>query len=191
MKFFAKRAHQLLNSMFEVDDIHVMGAFLHPNYKTLRFATSSQIDYCHQTCRNATTTDVIDDSQEEESFGEPIQKKQKLFLESLMDHNVLTKKKKRKETKDEVDRYIELDLKGEVFVDPLHFWKKNESNYPCLSRLAKRYFAIPCSSAAVEREFSAAGQIVSQRRSTLEPSTVNNILFLRSIENNRLKTSTV
>ncbi len=104
-----------------------------------------------------------------------------------MDHNRPTKTKKSKQAKDEVDRYIELDLQGEIYSNPLRFWKENEFKFPTLSRLAKRYFAIPCSSAAVEREFSAAGQIVSQRRSTLEPSTVNNILFLRSIENNRMK----
>ncbi|CAF1073912.1 unnamed protein product [Didymodactylos carnosus] len=41
MKFFAKCAYQLLNSMFQIDDFHMMGAFLHPNYKTLRSATST------------------------------------------------------------------------------------------------------------------------------------------------------
>ncbi len=174
--------------MFQIDDIHVMGVFLHPNYKTLRSATSTQIDYCHQTCRAAVANEATDDvTEEEEPYDEPQQKKKKLFLESLMDHNRPTKTKKSKQAKDEVDRYIELDLQGEIYSNPLRFWKENEFKFPTLSRLAKRYFAIPCSSAAVEREFSAAGQIVSQRRSTLEPSTVNNILFLRSIENNRMK----
>jgi hypothetical protein len=40
---------------------------------------------------------------------------------------------------------------------------------------------------AVEREFSAAGQVVNQRISNLDPTTVNNILFPRSIENNKVK----
>ncbi|CAF1451124.1 unnamed protein product [Adineta ricciae] len=139
MKFFTKRAQQLLNSMFQVDDIHVIGAFLHPNYKTLRFTTSTQIDYCHQACRNATVPDGVDNEQDEETpDGKPKEKRQNLFMESLMDYNMEVKRKK-------------------------------------------------VNSAAVEREFSAAGQIVSQRRSTIDPSTVNNILFLRSIENNRMK----
>ncbi|CAF1524806.1 unnamed protein product [Adineta ricciae] len=191
MKFFAKRAQQLLNSMFQVDDIHVIGAFLHPNYKTLRFATSTQIDCCHQRCRNAAIPEGIDNAQDEEApVCEPKQKRQKVFMKSLMDHNVEAKRKKVKQGKDEVDRYIEFDLQGKVYLDPLHFWKENESNFPCLSRLAKRYLSIPCNSAAVEREFSAAGQIISQRRSTIEPSTVDNILFLRSIANNKIKTTT-
>ena len=61
------------------------------------------------------------------------------------------------------------------------------SVFPNLSKLARRIYSIPCTSAAVEREFSVAGQIVNQRRSNLDPTTVNNILFLRSIENNKQK----
>jgi hypothetical protein len=186
MKFFAKRAYQLLNSMFQIDDIHVMGAFLHPNYKTLRSTTSTQIDDCHQACRMVITTNAEYDITEE-CIEEPPSKKPKIFLESLMDHNRITKKKNVKAAKDEVDRYLELDLQDETYLSPLDFWKKYESKFPSLSRLAKRYFAIPCSSAAVESEFSAAGQIITQRRSSLEPSTVNDILLLRSIENNKMK----
>ena len=41
MKIFYKRALQLLNNMFNMDEDYIMGAFLHPNYKQLRGATSS------------------------------------------------------------------------------------------------------------------------------------------------------
>jgi hypothetical protein len=92
MKFFAKRVYQLLNSMFQIDDIHVMGAFLHPNYKTLRSTTSTQIDDCHQACRMVITTNAEYDITEE-CIEEPLSKKPKIFLESLMDHNRITKKK--------------------------------------------------------------------------------------------------
>ena len=102
-----------------------------------------------------------------------------------MDHNRITKKKNVKAAKDEVDRYLELDLEGETYLHPPDFRKKYESKFLSLSRLVKRYFVIPCSSAAVEREFSATGQVLTQPSSSLEPSTVNDILLLRSIENKK------
>ena len=43
--------------------------------------------------------------------------------------------------------------------DPLSFWKDNESTYPNLAELAKKYLAIPASSAPVERLFSIGGKI--------------------------------
>ncbi len=104
-------------------------------------------------------------------------------MSSLMD-----KKTNRMDSNiDEVDQYIELQVgDNEQYTNPLVFWEKQrrQGMFPNLTRLACRLFSIPCSSAAVERQFSAAGQIVTQRRSNLEPSTVNNILFLRSIEKN-------
>ena len=186
MIFFARLAHQVLNSMFQIDDIHVMGAFLHPNYKTLRLATFIQIDDCHQACRMAITANTENDITEG-FVEEPQPKKQKVVFESLMNHNRIIKKKNVKAAKDEVDRYLELDLEGETYRNPLDFWKKYQSKFPSLSRLAKRYFAIPCSFAAVERESSAAGQVVTQSRPSLEPSTVNDILLLQSMENNKMK----
>ena len=87
---------------------------------------------------------------------------------------------------DEVDRYVQLRLgDNEQYVDPLIFSKQqnHRTTFPHLAHLACSIFAIPCSSAAVERQFSSAGQIITQRRSNLDPSTVNNILFLRSMEN--------
>ena len=88
---------------------------------------------------------------------------------------------------DEVDKCIEMQVEdNEVHTNPLSFWNQKQQRvlFLNLTRLACRFFAIPCSSAAVERQFSAAGQIVAQRLSNLDPSTVNNMLFLRSIENN-------
>ena len=75
----------------------------------------------------------------------------------------------------------------EEYTDPLSFWRQQHIRlaFPTLYRLAKRTFAVPCSSAALERQFSATGQIVTQRRSNLDPSTANNLIFLRSIENNK------
>ncbi|CAF4184366.1 unnamed protein product [Rotaria magnacalcarata] len=142
--FFAKRSLQLLESMFKIEHLHVMGIFLHPNYKQLKYATQIQIIECHNSCRLAipsSSTSTYSASNDNNEINKPLTKKLKRFLESLMDD-----------------------------ITPHKF--------------SRKIFAVPCSSAAVEREFSAAGQLVTQRRSNIKPSTISDILFLRSIENN-------
>ncbi|CAF1440240.1 unnamed protein product [Didymodactylos carnosus] len=79
----------------------------------------------------------------------------------------------KEQQKDELQQYIDLKLKqDEKYLNPLSFWKQNEQTYPNLAKLAKRYFSITCSSAAVERQFS----VVTQRRSNLDPATGNNVI---------------
>ncbi len=186
MSFFAKRSSQLLGSMFKIKNLHVMGTFSHPNYKQLRNATQLQIIECHDSCRlviSSSSTSSIPVSNDNNEIDEPLTKKPKRFLESLMDDITPPQVS---QTKDEVDAYNELQLKdNEIYTNPLTFWQQNQLIFPHLSKLARKIFAVPCSSAAVEREFSAAGQVVTQRRSNLEPSTINDILFLRSIENSK------
>jgi hypothetical protein len=45
---------------------------------------------------------------------------------------------------------------------------------------------IPASSAAVKRQLSGAGIVINERRTALDPDQVNNILFIRSMENMKL-----
>ncbi|CAF3950911.1 unnamed protein product [Rotaria sp. Silwood1] len=168
--------------MFTIEDDHIRASFLHPNYKQLRGATKAQIESCHAHCRNfilpANTTN--DSMRTDEKITEPPSKKLK-FMAQLMD-----KKETMRESADEIDCYIALTVEEE-YTDPLVFWRqqRNQLAFPMLYRLAKRTFAVSCSSAPVERQFSAAGQIITQRRSNLDPSTVNNLIFLRSYENNK------
>ncbi len=68
--------------------------------------------------------------------------------------------KQKKTTSDEIDRYVNLTLnEEEKYQDPLHFWRKseNQSAFPSLNRLARKYYSISCSSAAVES--SSAQQV--------------------------------
>jgi hypothetical protein len=51
---------------------------------------------------------------------------------------------------------------------------------PHLALLARLLLAIPASSAASERVFSACGNLISRKRSRLSPTSVRDQIFLKS-----------
>ena len=77
----------------------------------------------------------------------------------------------------EFDSYIGLERINRK-EDPLEWWRKHEAHLPRLSKLAKKYLAIPATSVPSERVFSKAGELVSARRANLKPKNVDMILFL-------------
>jgi hypothetical protein len=60
------------------------------------------------------------------------------------------------------------------------FWVRHERTFPALSESALRILAIPASQCASERKFSAAENVQSSKSSRMLPSTLNDILYLRS-----------
>jgi len=62
--------------------------------------------------------------------------------------------------------------------DPLAWWRDNQSRYPLLAKIARKYMAICATSTASERVFSAAGNIVTPLRASLKPDRVNMLVFL-------------
>ncbi|XP_074608805.1 E3 SUMO-protein ligase ZBED1-like isoform X2 [Acropora palmata] len=62
--------------------------------------------------------------------------------------------------------------------DPLEWWKTNQSNYPLLSQLAKKYLCVPGSSVPVERLFTQKGELFSRKRNQLNSNDVDLFLFL-------------
>jgi hypothetical protein len=87
--------------------------------------------------------------------------------------------RKRLELELETERLLSLPREG-LHVDPLAWWRKHEKEFPLLSRLARKYLAIPATSASVERLFSTAGYFAGNRRSKLQPAILDDLLVLRS-----------
>lgn len=79
---------------------------------------------------------------------------------------------------DEVEMYLTQNHAMQDDCDVLGWWRDQQLNYPKLSVLARGILAIPASSSSSERNFSAAGRTIEQRRTALKPSTVDAILFL-------------
>ncbi|XP_077100033.1 E3 SUMO-protein ligase ZBED1 [Siphateles boraxobius] len=62
--------------------------------------------------------------------------------------------------------------------DPLAWWKENQSRFPLLAKIAKKYLCVCATSCASERVFSTMGNIVTPKRSHLKPEMVNMLGFL-------------
>ena len=77
----------------------------------------------------------------------------------------------------ETDRYLQMPI-IDIDQSPLEWWRREESQFPLLSRLARKYLCICATSVASERVFSAAGHIVSNLRRCLKPGKVDQLTFL-------------
>lgn len=62
--------------------------------------------------------------------------------------------------------------------DILEWWKQHQTTFPVLATMAKKYLCVPATSVPSERQFSAAGNIVTAKRNCLKPSKVNQLCFL-------------
>lgn len=76
----------------------------------------------------------------------------------------------------ELDRYLSTPVNTDV--DALTWWADNGSLFPNVAAVASRYLAIPATSVMSERQFSAAGRLITKLRNRLEPDRVDTILFL-------------
>lgn len=78
---------------------------------------------------------------------------------------------------DEVVLYTQ-EQTPNINLNPLEWWKLNGNRYPGLLTLVLKYLGCPGTSTPSERIFSKAGEIVSRRRASLNPSTVDMLVFL-------------
>ena len=64
-------------------------------------------------------------------------------------------------------------------MDPLAWWKLHDSRFPRISKLARKYLAIPASSAPSERVFSRAKLIQQRQRWNLLPQRLEACIMLK------------
>jgi hypothetical protein len=70
------------------------------------------------------------------------------------------------------------EKKPDDTVCTLNWWKNNNTKYPSISILARKYLSIPATSTSSERVFSTAGNICTKLRAALAPKNVDMLIFL-------------
>lgn len=76
----------------------------------------------------------------------------------------------------EFDRYLAAPVSDTT--DALQFWASNACHYQATARVARQYLSIPAMSAQSERQFSAAGRLITKLRSRLSTDRVDTMIFL-------------
>jgi hypothetical protein len=83
--------------------------------------------------------------------------------------------------KDEIQTYLNESI---VFNDIEHnlidFWSQRKNRFSRLFEIFSKIISIPASSAAAERVFSLAGNIINIKRPNIDGDKVNNLVFLKS-----------
>lgn len=64
-------------------------------------------------------------------------------------------------------------------MEVMHFWEKHAALYPNLAKVARSVYGFQVSSAAIERDFSVSGNLVTSRRSQMNSAYVHMMLFLK------------
>lgn len=121
-------------------------------------------------------TSAAGDDQATRETNAPVAKKQRvdwIDYEDVDDDSVTAIAEE-----DELTTYLQTKVSSADTI--LGWWKAQATKMPKLAALARHLLAIPASSAASERVFSAAGCTITARRTALNPETVDSILFLNS-----------
>jgi hypothetical protein len=82
----------------------------------------------------------------------------------------------------EVDRYLSLPQEkaciGGRDLDILQWWKARAGEFPCLSKMARQFLALPASSAGPERLFTKAGKMHDDFKKSTSESTLQHALMV-------------
>jgi hypothetical protein len=187
--------------MIDYDPIHLMATFLNPKTRKMNHLSPKRKDECIEYVKQEMLLFDVNQNVKSTSTRKTIELSRSTSSSFMTDFYLNA------ETEDEDDDHqqessktsshlIEIDLymkhgsdktttesnsnEDQVEYNPLTFWRKKCVSYPILAKVAARVFSVPATSAAVEREFSFTGNILTQKRSKLCPDTVNDIVFNHS-----------
>ncbi|CAF1471176.1 unnamed protein product [Adineta steineri] len=202
IKWFRERLLTLVNEMIVLDVRQVAATLLHPRYRSLKKVPDHVKDQCYKHVRQQVwqfREKAEAEQENQKNLSEPPQKKQKKeknmlsrfesgnFSEETVDRTGSGDESDEYDYQikkgDELDRYLLFEFdKSKKEAEPLEFWKNHSDKFPFLSQYARSILSIPATTTNVEREFSSAGFILNERRTSLQSNKLDEMLLIRSVE---------
>ena len=196
--FFRQRAKQILMEMIIFDPLHLMATFLNPKTRKMNHLSTKQREECIEYIKEEMLLVDVDHHVKLPSTKKIVSLLRSNSVNYMTDFylnaesddddyiNQQTSSKSSSHAM-EIDLYIKhgsdkttistsSQQQGQEY-NSLLFWKTKYISYPILTKVVARVFSVLATSAAVEREFSLAGNIITQKRAKLSPDTVNDIVF--------------
>jgi len=110
------------------------------------------------------------------SLTSPIRVSEKVFLACVNQHAISSASFTLEQ---EYDAFRKIEGECKLKVDnPLRWWAQNKHRFPKLAKLAAKYFVVLPTEVPCERLFSAAGNILQEKRSTLDAEVMGELLLL-------------
>lgn len=161
------KAFNYIKGKFVLTKLHRFATFLHPSYKSLKFASIEQVRQTHQDLRNE-IREINIDSIDNRRFSSSSSSSSSSLL-AFADQT---------EDNDEIIEYLQFKCPSDVDLDVLQWWNSKKSEFPKLSKFALNIHSIPSSSIPSERLFSTSGNVITEKRTRLNPNSIENILIL-------------
>ncbi|GBC53159.2 zinc finger BED domain-containing protein 1-like [Rhizophagus irregularis DAOM 181602=DAOM 197198] len=150
------------------EDYRLIATLLDPCCKSLFFVSPELHSNIHLKLRSIYNEIKLEYSKQEKDCYE----------EYLTNSLLASMFSRRYERGDEITEYLRVEEIG--FSEcSFNWWSKNENRFPILSKMARKYLAIPATFTPSERLFSDAGNLMTVRHTSLSPSTFKHLLFLK------------
>lgn len=155
---------------FDLTDFNIVAPILYPPMNALSFASANEKDNAFSILRN-----MMKDIESNNDDGIYIDDESKRKVSnSFMQEYVNCA------NGDELSRYRQTLVVENDDFDLLKWWSDHRKEYPTLYKIFCKVYSVPATSAASERQFSSAGNIITDKRSSLAPKKAEAILILNN-----------
>jgi hypothetical protein len=161
--------------MFDYHPIHLMALFVNPRTKKMKQCTNTERNSCLEYVKQEMLIfDALDNNIQPNSKHDTSTRRTPVAVNQVL--RIMENYYEEEDEQDdspttaagihqlEIDNYLKFGMDRskescssnpsstcDQEYNPLNFWKNHHSSYPRLARIAKRVFAMPTTSAAVER----------------------------------------
>ncbi|XP_073710442.1 zinc finger BED domain-containing protein 4-like [Misgurnus anguillicaudatus] len=101
-----------------------------------------------------------------------------MYEEILQENYDVTKEMTQSRTEGQINMYLS-EPPIPRSESPLEYWKRNKSQFPDLASLARKYLSAPCTSIDSERLFSAAANVMDEKRNRIGCEKAEMLLFIK------------